>query len=81
MNNANIERVCGIAADILQVSPDKMTLQSCRDDIDNWDSVQHLNLILALEQKFNVAFEPEEMDHMNSLKDILRLVESKVHSS
>ena len=78
MMSSTLERVRGIASDVLQLPSERITLQSCRHEFVNWDSIQHLNLILALEQEFNVEFEPEEMDHMNSLEEILFLVESKV---
>ena len=30
------------------------------DTIENWDSLRHLNLILALEEEFEVSFDEEE---------------------
>lgn len=35
-----------------------------------WDSVNHLNLILALEAEFGVAFEPEEIAAMQDLETV-----------
>ncbi len=32
-----------------------------------WDSLGHLNLILALEAEFNVSFSPEDVINMRSL--------------
>jgi len=76
MTASTIQRVCRIAADILQRPVEQITLKSSLSDFDNWDSIRHLNLILALEQEFNVEFEPDEIERINSLQDISLLVES-----
>lgn len=37
-----------------------------------WDSLNHLNLIVELEDEFNVSFEPEDIAEMKSL-DIIEV--------
>lgn len=37
--------------------------------------MQHLNLVLAVEEKFGVQFEPEDIEQMNSIGAIASLVE------
>lgn len=41
-----------------------------------WDSVNHLNLILALEAEFGVTFEPEQFGALRSRAEILALLRS-----
>ncbi len=79
MTSPVLERVRGIAADVLQVSASQITLQSSPETIGTWDSVHHLNLILALEQEFDTQFDPEEIDKMISIERILEVLGSKVH--
>lgn len=50
---------------------------SINDDIsqsntDKWDSLNHLNLIVEIEDEFNVSFTPEEIASMLSLDDIVK---------
>jgi acyl carrier protein len=45
--------------------------------VESWDSVQHLNLVLALEEQFGIQFEPEEMDAMKNIGAIAGLVARK----
>jgi acyl carrier protein len=73
-----VERVRGIAADVLEIPPAKIRLQSSPETIDTWDSVHHLNLVLALEEEFNLQFEPEEIDQMKDIQHILDILGSKV---
>ena len=72
------DRVRRIAADVLEVLPDKIHPQSSPQTIETWDSVHHLNLVLALEQEFNLQFEPEEIDSMKDVQRILDILGSKV---
>jgi acyl carrier protein len=45
---------------------DEISQQNC----DKWDSLNHLNLIIEIEEEFNVSFEPEEIAEMKSLEKI-----------
>jgi acyl carrier protein len=72
-----LERVRGIAADVLQVNPASLNAESSPQSVESWDSVQHLNLVLALEEQFGVQFEPDEMDGMKSIGAIAGLLSGK----
>jgi acyl carrier protein len=78
MNGEIWNEVRGIAADIFQVEPQELSPASSPDRIEKWDSVQHLNLVLALEGKYGIVFEPEEMEQMTNLGDIAALVGTKL---
>lgn len=71
------EKVQRIAADLFQVPAGTITASSSPESIPNWDSVQQLNLILAVEQEFNVQFEPEELDRIHSIGDIVSQLQTK----
>jgi acyl carrier protein len=72
-----LERVRGIAADVLQVNHGSLSADSSPQSVESWDSVQHLNLVLALEEQFGVQFEPEEMDNMKSIGAIAGVLAAK----
>ena len=46
-----------------------------------WDSTRHLNLILVLEEKYNLQLSPEEMESMQSVQQIATILEQKLSSS
>ena len=71
------DQVRTAAADVLRVPPERITAASTPENIESWDSVEHLNLILALETQFGIEFEPEEIERMKSIGQIALLVESK----
>ena len=47
------------------------------NSIDNWDSLSHMNLIVALEEEFNIEFETEEISKLMDFKQILEVISSK----
>ena len=56
---------------------DQVTNNISQMNCDKWDSLGHLNLIVELEEEFNVSFEPEEISEMTSLKKIEKKLEKK----
>ena len=61
--------VRSMASDIFGVPAAKLTADSSPETVENWDSVQHLNLVLAIEEKFGVQLSPEEIEQMKNLGD------------
>ncbi|KAA0554808.1 hypothetical protein OGV37_25320 [Citrobacter sp. Cb010] len=45
-----------------------------------WDSFTHLELILALEEEFNIMFEPEEISEMLTPELVIRGVGDKLNN-
>jgi acyl carrier protein len=68
------EEVRAVASDIFGVPADQITAESSPETIENWDSMQHLNLVLAIEEKFGVQLEPEDIEQMKSIGDVAALV-------
>jgi acyl carrier protein len=54
-----------------------INLDTKREDIVEWDSLSHLNLIVELEDVLNVSFSKEEIMSMNSIKEIISVIEKK----
>ena len=50
---------------------------SSAESVENWDSVQHLNLILAIEEEYGFQFSPEEMDSAKTVGNIAGLVSAR----
>ena len=46
----------------------------------DWDSIAHLNLILAIEQEFRIMLTPEEASAVQSFADMLDLVRRKTQA-
>ena len=75
MTVSTLQQVRSIASDIFGVPADKITVESSPETIETWDSMQHLNLVLAIEEKFGVQLEPEDIEQMKSIGAVAALVE------
>ena len=47
------------------------------DDVEEWDSLGHIRLMLAVEQKFGIRFQPSEVIGLKNLGELADLVISK----
>jgi acyl carrier protein len=72
---STFEQVRNIASDIFGVPSDKITAESSPETIENWDSMRHLNLVLAVEEKFGVQLDPEDIERMKNIGAVAELVE------
>ena len=81
MTSSILEQVRSIASDLFGVPASKIGAESSPESIETWDSVQHLSLVLALEEKFGLQLSPEEIEKMKNIGDIAKLVEGKLQAT
>lgn len=48
------------------------------NDVDGWDSLSHINLILAIENKFNIRFSQRELLTFTKVGDLQDAIERKI---
>ena len=68
------QKIKEIMADVLEVSIDEITEDASAHSIATWDSLRHLNLILALEKAYGIRFEDAEIPAMINYKMIVATV-------
>ena len=57
----------------IEISPE-MTA----NDVDGWDSLSHVNLILAIESRFDIRFSQKELLTFRNVGDLMKSISSKV---
>ena len=60
------------------IDPQLISMQTTASDIPGWDSVGHLSLASNLEQMFDINLDVDELMDMESVSDIVRILESKL---
>lgn len=65
------KKVKMVVAQVMEVPVDSVYEDSSPDTIATWDSLKHMNLILALEQSFGVIFSEEQIAEMMSVEIII----------
>ena len=59
-------RIKQVMSDVFNIDINSINDTSSPDNIENWDSLKHMNLIIALEEEFGVIFDDQEIvDSMN----------------
>lgn len=69
------DEVFKVVSDVLNVPLSQVNEESSPDTMAQWDSLQHMNLILALEEKFKVQFRENQIVDMLNVKSIVLAVE------
>jgi acyl carrier protein len=64
------ERVIGMIESIYSLPSGVVSSESKRGEIEQWDSLGHLVLVLQLEQEFGVQLSPEDIESMTSVRAI-----------
>ena len=64
------DQLLAIASDVFGVAVAHLSMTTSPGDIESWDSVQHIILMMAVEQYFAVTFTPSEIEHVACLGDI-----------
>jgi len=63
-----IIKIKQIMSAVFEVPIESISDDASTDTIDNWDSLRHLNLILALEEEFGVTIPDEEVGNLVNYK-------------
>lgn len=70
-----------VFSDVLETPLEEIRPDSNPDTVENWDSINHLNLVMAIEQEFGMELEPEEIEEMLSVEQTLKLLNAKLSPS
>jgi len=74
----DFEKLKQVVSDILAVDIDNIDENSSSDNIDQWDSLSHIRLVMAIEIEFKVKLTPDDMMDMLSVKLIKMILEEKI---
>jgi acyl carrier protein len=66
-----------VLATTLKVSPEKITKETSDKDLAAWDSLAHVNLMMSLEQTFDLFLEVEEFPKLTSVPAILEYLKEQ----
>ncbi len=68
------EAVQEIFCDIFDDDDLVITRETCADDIEDWDSLEQINLLTAMEKQFKLKFKLEDVRGLKNVGDLLDLI-------
>ena len=78
MGNKKKERIKNVMSAVFEIPVDKIGEESSPDNIESWDSLKHMNIVVALEEEFNIQFTDDEIIELINMKLILVIIREKV---
>lgn len=79
MEMENIQdQVQDIFRDILEQESLTLTSATTASDVDGWDSLTHIQLIVAIEKRFKVKFSSKEILSWKNIGELLDSLHTKV---
>lgn len=76
-----MEKVRRLVAEVFQIRESDITLQTNMKDIDSWDSLTHMELIVSLENEFGIEFTADEIMEMVDIGKIERIIGEKANGN
>jgi len=71
------KKVRKILSDLFSLPIEKIDINTSMETVEDWDSRQHLNLILALEQEFDISLTVDEVTSMTGYKQLISILSGK----
>ncbi len=75
MKNLSIqERMSDVFRDVLDNDAITLTRETTADDIEEWDSLSHITIIVAIEKEFNVKFNLSDIKPLRNIGEFEDLI-------
>ena len=71
------ERLRSVMGAMLELDPGTIGPETSTDTVAGWDSVRHMNLIIAIEQAFDITIPDEDVVSMTSYPIIRAVIEEQ----
>lgn len=65
-------------ADVLETDPAPLTEATRADDVEGWDSITHIRLLITLERHFGFEFGSDEAAGLANVGALVDLVQAKI---
>lgn len=73
-----IDRLNQIFCEVFDDDDIKIALGMTANDIEGWDSLSHINLIVAIETKLGISFKQKEVSSFKNIGELYQCIQSKL---
>jgi acyl carrier protein len=67
-----------IIADVLDQPDIQITADTAADDVEGWDSFNHINIVVAVEAHFGIKFHTAEIEEVRNVGELVELIAKKL---
>jgi acyl carrier protein len=72
------QRLTEIFQEVFDEDSIEVTPKLSADDVDGWDSLTHIRLVLTIEKAFKIKFSTSEIVKLENVGDLVALIQAKV---
>jgi acyl carrier protein len=73
-----LDKVADSIRSILDLPNQEITMRTTAEDIEGWDSFNHINIVVAIENQFGVKFNASEAEELRAVGEFVKLIEKKL---
>jgi acyl carrier protein len=77
MADDTLAKLHDICREVFEDPSLRLTPETTAEDVPNWDSFNHLNIVAAAEQRFGVHFRTSEIESLKNVGDFVGMIDSK----
>jgi acyl carrier protein len=79
MDDAQIySRLAGVFNEVFGDETIEVTPQLTAKDVDGWDSLTHIRLVLSVEKAFKIRFTTSEIGNLENVGDLVAVIRARV---
>ncbi len=81
MKDKILFQLSGIIRDVLRTPQLVITSSTSARDVDEWDSISHIEIVTAVEKHFSIRFALVELQALKNVGDMVNLIDKKTSAS
>jgi acyl carrier protein len=72
-----LARIEGLMRDLFDEYEGPITAATSAEDIGQWDSLAHIQLVVLVEQEFGMKFNTTQIQQLNNLGDMIAVIDAR----
>lgn len=77
MSEALETEIRELVADVFGLELEEIRANASSETVEDWDSLRHLDVVMALEHRYSTSFTPDEIVALRSIDGICRILAQK----